>query len=393
MAWIMRNQFEVKINHWATRKYFVEGRENGKRSRKFFKTKAEAKEYADLKNIELENHGRAHVEFDSRLRDMAQDCATRLRAFGKTIADATDHFITHLRAVENSCTVAKLVDDVLVARAKACGRSERPASKTYIGDLKVRLGRFKKTFGERTVATITTDEIKKWLSGLKDEKTGETLSPISRGNYARALGVLFSFAVDGKYAPSNPVTPIRKPAVGDGDIGILTPSQAALLLEKATPEALPYFAIGLFAGLRRAEIERLDWQEIDFESGLIEVKAAKAKTARRRFVKIQPNLAAWLLPLRKHTGKVTPCNFPRHLDKAREAAGIVDWPNNALRHSFASYHLAHFKNQNALALEMGHTDADMIFNHYRELVKPKDAEQYWSISPATTEKIVSITAV
>ena len=80
MAWIMRNQFEVKINHWATRKYFVEGRENGKRSRKFFKTKAEAKEYADLKNIELENHGRAHAEFDSRLRDMAQDCATRLRA-------------------------------------------------------------------------------------------------------------------------------------------------------------------------------------------------------------------------------------------------------------------------------------------------------------------------
>jgi Phage integrase family. len=165
------------------------------------------------------------------------------------------------------------------------------------------------------------------------------------------------------------------------------------LLENATPEVLPYFAIGLFAGLRRAEIDRLDWQEIDFESGLIEVKAAKAKTARRRFVTMQPNLREWLWPLRKHTGKVTPCNFPRHLDKAREAAGIVDWPNNALRHSFASYHLAHFRKQNELALEMGHTNADTLFNHYRELVKPKDAERYWSIAPTTTEKIVSISSV
>jgi len=51
--------------------------------------------------------------------------------------------------------------------------------------------------------------------------------------------------------------------------------------------------------------------------------------------------------------------------------------------SFASYHLAHFKDAVALALEMGHTDSGMIFEHYRELVKPKDAERYWSIRPAT----------
>jgi integrase len=44
------------------------------------------------------------------------------------------------------------------------------------------------------------------------------------------------------------------------------------------------------AGLRRAEIERLDWSEIDFESGLIEVTAEKAKAARRRLVTMQPNL-------------------------------------------------------------------------------------------------------
>jgi len=390
----MKRQYVVKENQWSKRKYFVEARENGKRTRKFFQTKPEAQEYANLKNIELENFGRGFVEFDSRLRDMAQDCATRLLPFKKTIADATNYFVAHLKAVNDSCKVAELVDAVLVARAKACGRGERPASKSYIGDLRVRLRRFSKAFGERLVAEITTKEIKDWIGGLTDEKTGEPLSPVSRGNYGRAVNVLFSYAVEQNFATSNPALAIKKPAIGDGEIGILTPAQAARLLESSTPEARPHLAIGLFAGLRRAELQRLDWSEVKFDSGLIEVTAKKAKTAARRFVKIQPNLDAWLRPFRQPFGKVTPKNFPRHLEKARYGAGIMDWPSNCLRHSFASYHLAHFRQQNELALEMGHTSADMLFAHYRELVTPSDAEKYWNIkpAPATTEKIVSITA-
>jgi len=31
------------------------------------------------------------------------------------------------------------------------------------------------------------------------------------------------------------------------------------LLKSAMPDVLPYFAIGCFAGLRPAELERLDW--------------------------------------------------------------------------------------------------------------------------------------
>jgi integrase len=172
----------------------------------------------------------------------------------------------------------------------------------------------------------------------------------------------------------------------------LTVQQTARLFEAASPELLPYVAIAAFGGLRRAELERLDWSDVHFNDNLIEVTAQKRKTARRRFVKIQPNLREWLLPLRKHKGSVTPDNFPKRLDAAREAAGIKEWPDNALRHSFAAYHLAHFRDAAALALEMGHTDSGMIFNHYRQLVRPKEAERYWNIKPAVTEKIVSLVA-
>jgi integrase len=84
--------------------------------------------------------------------------------------------------------------------------------------------------------------------------------------------------------------------------------------------------------------------------------------------------------------------FRKLVDSARVAAGILNGPDNALRHSFASYHLARFKNAASTALELGHHDSRVTFAHYRELVKPKDAERYWIIRPARTAKIVPLMA-
>ena len=74
-----------------------------------------------------------------------------------------------------------------------------------------------------------------------------------------------------------------------------------------------------------AELERLDWADVHFADNLIEVTAAKTKTARRRLVKIQPNLREWLAPVRKLSGRVTPTNFPAALKRcanARASAGL-----------------------------------------------------------------------
>ena len=54
-----------------------------------------------------------------------------------------------------------------------------------------------------------------------------------------------------------------------------------------------------------------------------------------------------------------------------------DWPNNGLRHSYASYRLAQCQDAAKVALEMGNTPT-MIFRHYRELVMPQDAAAWWN---------------
>jgi len=105
-------------------------------------------------------------------------------------------------------------------------------------------------------------------------------------------------------------------------------------------------------------------------------------------VKIQPNLAKWLQPFQQLSGPLTPPGYGKLLCAAREAAGIAHWPPNALRHGFASYHLAKFSDAAALALELGHTNNLLVFQHYRQLVRPKDAERYWKIVPAIAGKKV-----
>ena len=97
------------------------------------------------------------------------------------------------------------------------------------------------------------------------------------------------------------------------------------------------------------------------------------------------NLKEWLLAYTDRSGKLWPrshMEFYRDLETARADAGIGKWPSNALRHSYASYHLAFHQNAAALALQMGHMSQAMIFSNYREVVTKQDAERYWRIEPA-----------
>src|SRR5512142_1552323 len=58
------------------------------------------------------------------------------------------------------------------------------------------------------------------------------------------------------------------------------------------------------------------------------------------------------------------------------------WKHNALRHSFISYRLAAVQNTAQVALEAGNSP-QMIFRHYRELVRPADAEKWFAVTSAS----------
>jgi integrase len=342
--------------------------------KKVLPTIAEAETYAQQCRVERDNNG------------IAAFANTELAAFGKSVHDAIAFYLEHLRKQAKSVPVEQAINELIESR-KRSGKSLR-----YCHDLRLRLGRFQQAFPTSGVAAITAGDLDHWLAGLP-------VAPGTRNTFRRDLRTLFSFSIRRGYITENPASGTEIAKDVDKAPGILSVEESARLLEACTTDLLPYVAIGLFAGLRSAELEKLDWSEINLKSNLIEVKAHKAKTARRRLVRIEPALRAWLEPIAQASGPVVPEALRYRFDDAKRAAGfgtpgtetdeerkarvkLKEWPQNGLRHSFGSYWLAKNPDAAALALQMGNSSA-MVFQHYRELVTPEQAERFWNLRPAS----------
>jgi integrase len=369
--------------HSLSHKYVVDLRAYGK-GRLFFKTKAEADAEALRQKTLLERHSREAIGMSQREMSEIIHAQKTLAGYGETISDAVKFRVDYLQRVRRSgVTTKQLADEVLNAKRRD------GMSTAYLSDLKVRLDRFCSDFGERAIAGITVEEIDDWLRNLEG-------SPKSRSNYRANIGVLFSYATKRRILDHNPVLYTAKPKLPDNPPEIFTVDELRGLLEAAqgtAPDVLPMLAIGAFAGVRDAEIKRLDWHEIDLVRGHIEIKGVKAKSARRRIIPIQPNLSAWLRPYAAMKGSVAPEGSREKIDRACEAAKLVHWPLNGLRHSYASYRLAAIHDAPRVASELGHTSPQMLYSTYRELVLPEEAERFWKLVPESkAENVVSFSS-
>jgi len=363
----------LRYRHHPKYKFVVDLRAYGK-GRKFFQHRAEAEAECRRQKTALERHGREAIALPQHeLSDFIR-ARKKLAEYAETINDAVKFRVDYLERVRRcKVTIAQLAAEVIEAKRRD------GMSAAYLADLRKRFRHFCRDFGDRAIAGITVEELDDWLRNLP-------LSPKSRANYRAIVGVLFSHAVRRRMLEFNPVFHTAKPKLPDNPPEIFTVDQLRALLEAAqrvSADVLPMIAIGGFAGLRDAEIKRLDWQEVDLARGFIEVKAAKAKSAKRRLIPIQPNLAAWLGPYRGMKGRLVPVAARIKVERARKAAGLTSRPKNGLRHSFASYRLAAIHDAPRVASELGHTSPQMLYGTYRELVLPEEAERYWKITPAT----------
>lgn len=287
-----------------------------------------------------------------------------------SLKDAARFYVKHHTSTSPGKTVPEVVTEFI--RSK-----ERDGfSKRYIEDCRARLNAFSSAFSVK-IADVPTGQMQAWLDQLR-------VGPRSRNNVRNLIITLFNFGRDRGFLPKNERTEaesLTRSKVVESEIGILKPKQLAALLKAADPDLVPFIAIGGFAGLRRAELQRLDWEQINLKEKFIRVTAENSKTGQRRLVPIQPNLASWLRPYLVSKGPV--CKNGKIPYRTTALAGDLqmDWPNNALRHSYASYRLAQCQDTAKVALEMGNSPT-IIFNHYRQLVTPAEAQRWWSLKPA-----------
>lgn len=356
--------------------------------RKFFKTRAEADAECLRQKTLLERHSREAIGLSQREMSDFITAKNKLAKYGKTINDAAALVVDHEERIRRCNVTIKQLAEELIEAKRCDGKAPR-----YLESLRGYLGRFCDQFGDRLVATVTPEELDTWLRDLP-------YSPKSRLNYRQHIGVLFSHAKRRRMIDNNPIEFTVRPKLIDKAPEIFTVDELRSLLETALriePDVVPMLAIGAFAGLRDSEIQQLEWSEVNQARGFIEVKAAKAKSARRRLITIQPNLAEWLRPYAVLTGAVVPGADGQRRDAARskllrlrKTAGLTNWPKNGLRHSFCSYRLAATTNAHLVASELGHTTSQLVYQHYREIVTPEEAERYWQIAPTTeAENVVA----
>ena len=91
-----------------------------------------------------------------------------------------------------------------------------------------------------------------------------------------------------------------------------------------------------------------------------------------------------MVPLRGMQGirkneRSIPRNWLRRWQALRRAAGFRhgSWVPDVCRHSFASYHAAHFKNLPALQLEMGHRDLTLLRTRYVSPIGAHESSLFW----------------
>jgi integrase len=259
-------------------------------------------------------------------------------------------------------------------------------SSVYLNDLRYRLGMFADCF-QCDLVSLTPDDMQSFFDSID-------LSARSFNNFLRALKTFCRFSQDRGWLSKEVdlLGGVKRRKEKSTPVEILTPHEMVALLEHATPEIAPCFALGAFAGLRSEEILRLEWADVTRRPGFIEVAAHKAKTATRRLVPITDNLAHWLGPLPANglVWQNTKAMFHKTRLRVAGQAG-VKWKQNVLRHSFISYRLAEIQDVNRVALEAGNSP-QMIFRHYRELATPDQAHTWFSIAPGASDKIIAISA-
>lgn len=358
----------------------------GRRVQKNFADKSEAKRVAkqilgDLSNDAEAVEAMATPELESLIaarRVLAPGYALHVaveehaQAIGKlgnaTLREAVEFFLRHNRPDVPRLTLVEIAEQFAKSREQA------GLSAHYVSQCRKIVGDLAKAFPGRALSDLKTAELDAWLGGLPfapKTKNGMRIILVACGNWAEGRGYL----VKG----GSPFPAMVRYKETKAPVAIFTPENMVSLLKKADATLRPFLAIGAFAGLRMAELQRLDWKEIDLERGFITVAASKAKTRQRRLVPISDNLKAWLMPCKQVSGPVCVHQRPQ-IAAARLCEGF-QWQENGLRHSYISYRLAVLHDTARVALEAGNSP-EVIFSHYRELVTPDAAKSWFEIVPA-----------
>ena len=354
----------------------------------------------------------------SLLVSVSEYCDAAEKLGYKTLPEAIAGYLGSVVSVKR-VLVTQAVEEFIAAaapRTVAADGQRAQLSSKYAYNRGIMLRRFANSFTGYAVCDLTKLHLDSFISALSQSKSKSNSiavkSPKSRNHHREAIRQLLAWCARKDYLAVNhrltEADAMRPEHANSAEVAFYTPKELRTLLETAEGPMRAMIAIGGLAGLRTAEILRLDWADVWRVRGHIEISARNAKTRQRRLVEIVPALAAWLAPFRTLTkGQL----YTRHSDelceKASEPLHENTWQRhfnelcekanvprkaNGLRHAFCTYHFAQHGNENQTAKQAGNTP-QMVHQHYKGLATAADGKRWFAIKPAKTEgKVIPMPA-
>lgn len=363
----------------------------GKREQHFFPTRDKARDYGATLREKLLERGTQASAIKPSLAEDATTAAEILAPWGLSLAEAA-RMVAALREKETASKPFIEAADLWLVDCEGL----RP--KTLAG-YRHTVQRMKGELGERLLATLTGEELQAAII-----KPGTP--PTAAAGHLRNARALWRWCAGKGWCDAETVAAVSLPKASrsDKEIAILKPDEAEHLLRVAEthfPAAVASYALQLFAGIRAEEITRLEVHHVSAEG--IELAASVTKKGRRRHITPNATLAAWLA-----AHPFAPCPNWRRVDRScRYLAGwnlapdpdLVpaamidksgstrpDWPQNALRHSHASYAVATGTPLETLLFEFGHAGSPTVLReHYVGRASKKDALRFFDIMPKGTK--------
>lgn len=311
----------------------------------------------------------------------------------------------------------KYAGDKYLADLKA-----RDRSVDYLLQNEQKLGKLYKLMGEDFLVTdVTKDMIRAYIRGEGNDLSPFTGKPetskTTRTNELIFLRVFFNFCKAMDWITKTPTEDVKGYGKNKKEIKVLSLDESKLFINIArneSQEALAYFALSLFAGIRPEELRpksdkvRLNWSDFIWRTGdsksTLAVTYLVGKVSTRRVIELPDNLVEILAPIKKDSGPIIESSYSswrgindyirakagykvsgqhfKHIDPELAKVSKSDdrpvYVRDILRHSAITYRLELKQNKDEVANWAGNSPR-IIDEHYRAVVKgtqEMDPKQY-----------------
>lgn len=262
---------------------------------------------------------------------------------------------------------------VLIQEFRAKYKGWSPATfKAHAG----MIAKLNSEFGHTPINRITTEQLETYRA-QRMEKDGST--PATMNRYVSFLRRLFGEAVKWGYLAQSPAAAVKTLKEEQRVPEALTEDQANALIGEMPPHARHAVALALDTGLRRSELFRLAWRDIDWKRNQLTVR--RSKTGKFRTIPLTQR-AVQALKAQREQGKDRDLVFgfvdlKKSLASAGRRIGVEGLHIHMLRHTFATRLRDRGASIDRIGALLGHASYEMTLRYAQ--LRPRQLEDAISL--------------